>query len=313
MGSPRIDILMAAYNGSKYIGEQIGSLQGQTYRQWTLLVSDDCSTDDTCNKVLSFSEQDERIKLVSRGKRYGGAAANFLSLLAWSDAPYAMFCDQDDVWNDDKIARSLEAMKGLEERYGANTPLLVSTDVEVVDAELKTIAPSLFKLEGISPKADLAHALVENNVIGCTMIANRELVRLAKRHPQADGVIMHDWWLSLLAQSCGYRTVLDEPTMKYRQHEDNVAGTDSTSPLDVIRRFDLGRSASYWRNTVVQAQELLAAYSEDMRRTARPVVERYVWLQREKRPANLIRTMRNGYLPTGMVRRLSQALVYVLG
>lgn len=313
MSSPRIDILMATYNGSKYIDEQIGSLQGQTYQRWTLLVSDDCSTDDTCDKVLSFSEQDERVKLVSHGKRYGGSAANFLSLLARSDAPYAMFCDQDDVWNSDKIARSLEAMRDLEGRYGADVPLLVSSDVEVVDAGLATIAPSLFGLEGISSETGLAHALVENNVIGCTMIVNRALVRLAKCHPQTDGVIMHDWWLSLLAQACGHSAVLNEPTMKYRQHEDNVAGTDRTSLFDVIRRFDLGRSASYWRDTLVQAQELLAVYSTDMRKTTRPVVERYVRLQREKGPANLIRIMKNGYLPTGAVRRLSQVLVYVLG
>ena len=94
---------MATYNGERFIAEQIESIQRQSYKNWRLLVSDDCSTDGTLDVVRRYAAEDGRIRIVSEGVKHGGAKENFFSLMTCSDAPYCMFCDQDDVWLPDKI------------------------------------------------------------------------------------------------------------------------------------------------------------------------------------------------------------------
>lgn len=107
----RIDILLATYNGEQYIHEQIQSIITQKYTNWTLLISDDCSSDDTLNILREYEKMDSRIHIVSHGIRYGSAQANFMSLLSATTAQYISFCDQDDVWDSDKLSRTIRAIK----------------------------------------------------------------------------------------------------------------------------------------------------------------------------------------------------------
>src|SRR5690606_23984523 len=99
--------LMATYNGAAYIGEQIGSLQAQTFSNWKLLIHDDGSTDGTLAVIAGFCAKDSRIQVLNDGVKTGGAAANFLHLLRYTESDIVMLCDQDDIWLPEKISTML--------------------------------------------------------------------------------------------------------------------------------------------------------------------------------------------------------------
>ena len=106
---PQIDILMATYNGGEYIAAQIRSLQNQTFSDWHLIVHDDGSTDDTMKIVNDFCKIDNRIEVLDDGKSFHGPAGNFVHLMKSSTAPYMIFCDQDDIWLEDKLQKLHDA------------------------------------------------------------------------------------------------------------------------------------------------------------------------------------------------------------
>ena len=170
MSEPLIDILMATFNGERFVGEQIESIQAQSYRNWRLLVSDDCSSDGTLDVVRRYAANDERIRIVSEGVRYGGAKENFFALMGKSEAPYVMFCDQDDVWLSRKVEKTFILMNGMEDGYSAKLPLLVFTDMKVVDAELNVIAESFEAFSSIDPsRTALPYVLAQSLGAGCIL------------------------------------------------------------------------------------------------------------------------------------------------
>ena len=143
-----VAILMATYNGEKYLREQIDSLIAQTYRDWTLYIQDDGSKDATLDIIKEYS--DERIVLVDVGLTRQGACMNFMSLLNMVESKYYMFCDQDDVWFVDKIEKELARMKMVEAEKGIETPIIVHTDRTHTDAELNVKLKSEFNPRGVS-------------------------------------------------------------------------------------------------------------------------------------------------------------------
>lgn len=311
MESSRVEILMATYNGEKYVAEQIASIQAQTYEDWSLLISDDCSTDGTLDIISSIAENDDRIRIVSSDVRFGGPIPNFLNLIGYSSGPYVMFCDQDDVWNPNKVEVSLGAIQEIECCYGEMTPALVSTDVEVVDQDLNTVKQSMLTSERLSTEAFLPHSLAENNVIGCTMIANRALVSLASRQVSSEDIMMHDWWLSLIAESCGHSSIVNQTTMKYRQHGDNAVGAGGISLLTMLRNFKIERTCANWKRTENQARELIDCFASDMSDSAQSIVSHYIEWQEQKTLLNLFRLLKSGYRSHSPVRIASQIIVYL--
>lgn len=232
MSNPTVDILMATYNGERFVGEQIESIQHQTYQNWRLLVSDDCSSDGTLDVVKAYAAKDSRISVVSEGVRHGGAKENFMSLLVKSCSPYAMFCDQDDVWFPRKIEASLSKLRGIE-GFRPNAPCLVFTDMQVVDSGLNVISPSFERDSNIDPsRTSFPQVLAQSLGAGCTMIFNRPLVELMTFSPAYDDMIMHDHWATIVAAAFGSIGYVDEPLSYYRQHGDNSIGAVSFSVFD---------------------------------------------------------------------------------
>ena len=138
-----IAILMATYNGEKYLREQIDSLLNQTCQDWHLYVHDDGSKDGTVNIVKSYAERyPDKVTLLDYPPQ-GGACRNFLSLLEKAEARYYMFCDQDDVWLPEKIALSLEEMKR-QEALHLQKPVVIHTDLHIVDDKLTVIGKADF-------------------------------------------------------------------------------------------------------------------------------------------------------------------------
>lgn len=136
-GAPAVDILLATWNGERYLAEQIDSILAQSYSNWRLLIRDDGSSDGTRDIIGRYvSENPERLELIEGGAPGLGACGNFAYLMAHATSDYVMFCDQDDVWLPHKAERLLEEMQRLEEQHGTDQPLLVHSDLKVVGPDL---------------------------------------------------------------------------------------------------------------------------------------------------------------------------------
>lgn len=243
---------MATYNGERYVREQILSIQNQSFQDWRLLISDDCSSDRTLKIIQQIAAKDSRISIVSHDTRYGSAKANFMNLIKAATAPYIMFCDQDDVWLPNKITKTYLQMCKLESKYGIDVPFLVFTDMKVVNENLSIISNSFEKYSNINPKRTRFPQLIAQSVgAGCTMMINRKLAEYACKVEKIDDIIMHDWWLSLIASAFGKIAFINESTSLYRQHDDNEVGAQAYSPLKKMRQLELMRKSM--RNTVNQA------------------------------------------------------------
>lgn len=236
-----IDILMASYNGEKYIVEQIESIINQTYKNWHLYIKDDCSVDNTIEIIKKYIEKyQNKITLVESDKGTGSAKNNFFSMLYLSKSQYTMFCDQDDVWLPEKIEVTHRRMLQMERKYGKEMPILIHTDMSVVDESLNVLHNSKFEYDGIRSKIkyqNFKNTLFENTVSGCNMEINRALLKFVDESDAKDAY-MHDWWIALCAKAFGKISYVDMPTMLYRQHDNNTVGVvPEVTPQSVFKRL----------------------------------------------------------------------------
>ncbi|MBU9830802.1 MULTISPECIES: glycosyltransferase family 2 protein [Rahnella] len=215
-----VDIAMATYNGESYIEEQILSIINQTYSSWTLYISDDASTDKTLDIINKYEKIDPRIKLINT-ERQGGVVNNFNCALSATRANYVLLADQDDYWNHDRVEKLFSYISA---RDTFDKPLMVFSDLEIVDDKLVTISESFYKSNSIDPLKNLnpVQLLWKCSVYGCTTILNRRL--LDKCLPIPAGITMHDNWLALNAATENGLEYLDVRTIRYRQHSNNVVG-----------------------------------------------------------------------------------------
>ena len=274
MLEPLVDILMATYDGERFVGEQIESIQRQTYGNWHLLVSDDCSTDATLDVVRRYAASDNRIRIVSEGVKHGGAKENFFALMRHSGAPYCMFCDQDDVWLPQKVEKSLAALRALESRNGLDVPLLVFCDMKVVDGELNVIHESFEESSHFDPSRLAFRQLIAHNVAaGCCMLLNRALLDICGRSG-GDGAEMHDWWAMLAAAAFGRILFIDEPLSLYRQHGDNEVGANEYSPAE--RAKDKEFMVKQFVLSTEQARAFETLYGDGLHACDRRSLEEFV-------------------------------------
>lgn len=218
-----VEILMATWNGQEFIDEQLSSLFAQTFQDFQLIVRDDGSSDSTLDIVEQYRNRYSDRVVIRKNPSRQGPCRTFSLLVEESGSPYIAFCDQDDVWRPDKLELSVSAMKAVEAEHGSGTPVLVFSDLTIVDNNLRVMAPSLWKLGHINPdRASLGAMLVQNLVSGCTALANRSLI--LKASPIPKGATMHDTWLGLTAVVFGVLQPLHETTVQYRQHGENTVG-----------------------------------------------------------------------------------------
>lgn len=256
----KIGILLSTYNGNKYIIEQLESLLFQNYNEIEIIVRDDKSRDNTIDLIKSYD-----VKLVETKKNLG-AKRSFAELLNYailnSDAEYFMFCDQDDVWENDKVEKTLAKMQEMEQKFG-DISLLVHTDLEVVDVKLNTINSSFMNFQKIDhSKKSFNNLLMQNIITGCTVIINRKLAQ--KCLPIPSGAIMHDWWIGLVASKFGEIGYLDEVTIKYRQHASNTIGAKGFSYWGIIKKgFDISYKIKIDTN-ITQAKAFLEQFRDEL-------------------------------------------------
>lgn len=336
-----ITVLIAAYNGENYIRQQLDSILGQTV-PLRIVVSDDGSQDKTRGILEQYRDAyPGKVILRHRGGRdiwpegaagdgavpdtaapvrgsgkacpMPPAAANFFWLLRHAaeegSSDYVMLSDQDDVWMPDKAELLLKRMKQLERRLGTARPLLVHSDMEVVDQDLRRIHPSFFSYAHCDPnRVFFSEILVENPVTGGAMLMNRALLLLAAQPPEY--CFMHDWWIALIASCFGTIDCVRKPLSKYRQHEKNLVGATATgSAKDLKNRLGRQRQVrENYRNMMRQA----AAFGRHFRGRLDPeqkrILRAYLRLFRQSPPARWKNIRRNHFEKSSRLQTLAMCV-----
>lgn len=318
MSEPLIDILMATYNGELFIAEQIESIQHQTYTNWRLLISDDCSTDKTLEIVRRYAKQDARLEIVSEGVKHGGAKGNFISLMAITEAPYCMFCDQDDVWRPNKIEVELKTLLENENIFGCNCPLMVHSDLELIDGAGISLNSRMSETLSIDPNtASPLQLFLSGVATGCTIGVNRACIKKALKCSDIEDVIMHDWWIALVAETLGNRVFIQSPLVFYRQHSGNAIGASTFSLKSSARSYIdefknrgvsglVTRIVDCEKRRIVQARAFLDTYERDLDLDSRHQLEILVGLPYFSLFRRLFVVGRYGLWRSGLRRKLKQ-------
>lgn len=281
-----VEIIMAAYNGEKYIKEQLDSVFLGNGQEFFLHVYDDCSTDNTRDILREYKKQYPNRLILHFNKEKKGVFRNFMEGFINTVSDYVMFADQDDVWLPGKLERTLKYMKYCEKKRG-DCPITVFTDAVVVDSELRELAPSFQALSKYrTDRRSLSGLLMENKLMGCTMMMNKRVREYIWRLPK--NARMHDWWLGLVSAAFGYIGYLNEPSMLYRQHGDNGVGTKNYLKYFLDRlKSPLGQRKAL-RETVKQGREFLEIYEEELSEKQRESLSDFAalydvdWLSRRR-------------------------------
>lgn len=188
----KVDILLATYNGENYLKEQLDSILNQTYSDFRLLISDDMSTDKTKEILEEYSKKDNRIIIFEHDKNVG-VVSNFEFLLKQVKSKYYAFSDQDDIWNKDKLEKSISKLE-------SENADIVFTDLEVVDNNKETIYKSYWELKEFKEKIlkynGFEALYLTNYVTGCTMLAKTETITKCLPLPKTSKYILHDYWIA---------------------------------------------------------------------------------------------------------------------
>ena len=312
---PAVEVLLATYNGARFLREQIDSVLKQEGVGIRILARDDGSTDGTQALLAEYADAlPEQFQVLHDDFRTGTARGNFGLLLQATTAKYVAFCDQDDVWLPGKLSTSMAVMRDMESAHGSTTPLLVYTDLRVVDDALRTVGESLWQTNHLAhaQSPSLASLLTENVVTGCTALLNRALIdRMATMPATAQ---MHDHWAALLASSLGAMAALPQATVLYRQHGGNVVGAvqGRQSLRAKIARFVSQEGVAARRKQYLadraQAQSLLTLHGAEMTAERRDIVTGFLALEDMTRIKRLRSTTRLGLWRPDKQRRIAQLL-----
>jgi len=303
MDSSSIDVLLATYNGARYLRPQIESVLNQKEVSFRVLVRDDGSVDETPAVIEHYRRLRPECIVHLGGSDNLGVIGNFAHLLGEATAPYVALCDQDDIWEPHKLRILLETMHDLEERHGIDTPLLVHCDLRVVDDALRERHSSYWRFAGVYPsRSSLPRLLLKNTIAGCASLANKALVRLALPVPRA--ALMHDYWLALVACAAGHVGAVEEPLMLYRQHERNTIGARPYNWRSFVDRIADG--LAHWDLSALrrQAAALSERCHEVMTAENRALIDDFVDLPRRNWIGQRWFLLHHGIVMPGLMRNL---------
>jgi len=301
-----IDILLSTYNGAEYLGEQLASIVAQDIDEWKLIVRDDGSTDDSVEIIEEFaSRYPDKVFVISEPSVRLGAAASYDFLLTKSRSQYIAFCDQDDVWLPDKLKKLRECIQHFESISKPETPILVHSDLHVVNENLEKVADSFWQYQKLNPvkMQYLERLLVQNCVTGCASLINKPLLNNILPIPK--NVIMHDWWVALIAAAKGEIHHLNAKTVDYRQHEKNDTGAKRWG-LNFIFN-GLFRNRDLYKQSVIKTRDQAKALlqSGKLSDDQAEVVSQYANLHDSGWFGRRLTIIRMGFFKYGFIRNIA--------
>lgn len=260
-----VAVLLALYNGERFLGDQLESLARQTHRNWSLSIRDDRSSDNSVPIAQAFRATMPGRDIRIWSGEHLGFSRNFLALLSSLDptTDFFAYCDQDDIWHCDKLARAVDRLSEIP----AGVPALYCGPTIVTDARLRTIGRS----PHFKAPPSFRNALVQNIAGGNTMVANRAALQILKQAAEYLGPIpAHDWWTYQVMSAAGGTIILDsEPMVKYRQHGHNNIGSNrglraKLRRLDGMLRGDLARWSEQNTNALAAIPKLMTPKNRDL-------------------------------------------------
>lgn len=232
----KIDILLSTYNGEKFLREQLDSLLAQTFTNWIAYIRDDGSKDNTLEILNEYVKlYPEKFIIIENNGINLGSSKSFLYLLTQCSSDLICFCDQDDVWNSDKLNKLVEYYNGIKNK---EIPLLIHSGVDVVDSSLKKLDKTSisFNVKKCGMENGFIWQVFQNDVTGCTSMVNAEMRRIIQKLDlKSIKVIQHDWFLSLIAYLNNGKYYLNENLILYRQHGNNSIGVNKMSLMKKIK------------------------------------------------------------------------------
>jgi len=274
---PKIAVLLPTYNGAKFLQEQFESLLAQDYHNLIVVARDDNSSDASPKLLEDFATRyPAKVHVIEADGNNLGASGSFSFLVNYVlkhkdrlglDSAYMAFCDQDDIWETSKLSLTMAAMLNAEAEQPGK-PVLVHSDLEVVDEMSQPIAASLARFQGLETQRNtFPNMAISNLVTGCTALINEALANRAM--PVSEQAIMHDWWLALVASAFGRVVYLDHALVHYRQHSSNTIGAKEFIQPEPARisfwRRVLGRKVNaHLLEVAVQAGAFLRRYQKEL-------------------------------------------------
>lgn len=226
-----MEVLLATFNGERFLAKQLESLLAQNGVVISLLVSDDGSCDLTLEILNSYRSAFPKFKILQGPRK--GPQANFFYLLSQSKGDFVALCDQDDIWEPDHLKNSLA-------RLNPGKPSVTFSSVN----EFSTWNP---KKQRIRPKEirirKIENILFENPARGCTIVMNKSFNKIVMSEVPKNS-IMHDWWIALVAMSLGCLTASSTPEVSYRVHANNTVGVSPKIKTKFKRLGNMIRSGS---------------------------------------------------------------------
>lgn len=305
-----VSIVMTTYNGEQYIAEQIESILASSFQDIEIFIYDDGSKDDTVSILKRYESLYPDKVHAYQNEVNLGVTKNFLQAISRTRSDYVMLCDQDDYWKKDKIEVTLKRMRQMEKKYGKELPMVVFTDAEVVDSELKTIDKSFFRSGHLNPRrTDLPHLLMENKLIGCTVMLNSSLRKIIAEHDLPMKAKFHDWWIALIAASFGKIAYVNQSTLLYRQHGNNVVGNSGFLAYIKDRLMSLQKQRESLKVLQSQAEEFYTLYGKELNEDTRSHIQRFARLGKVNFILRRVYILRYGYLKTGIIRNIGILLL----
>lgn len=312
----KIDVLLASYNGEKYIGEQIKSVILNFDRiknfDCKLIISDDNSTDNTVKIIEEICKGDPRV-ILSSTDRKGGVKENFEFLIGKVSGDYIFFCDQDDFWLPSKMEIFMQKFMNVDK--GDAKPILIHSDLCVSDRNLSPINKSMFRYQNINKKPSFSEIITSNSVTGCVMACNKALIDISKNGNIKDS-IMHDWYFAIIATVLGHVYFIDSPLILYRQHGGNQVGAKSFSIKEILKikniKYGFKKAEESIKDTQKQAGLFLNNYLPFLSEHQKELLELYSTSKKTSILKRFNLFCFNGVKKKGLIRNLVFFYIYVL-
>lgn len=268
----KISIALAAYNGEKYIKKQLESIINQTLKINEIVICDDSTTDATRDIIQSLDFKGIQLRYYKNELNLG-PIENFKKAITLCNGDYIALSDQDDIWFENKLEVLLENIENLDN----STPNLVFSNLELIDSSDNIIRDSFFTGDDFQPdNYSFTHLLFEGFLMGCAMLINKKMANEVAKMPK--GIIMHDYWIHMVAQCFGKVQYIDQILMRYRSHGNSVTQKEHLSIIGKVKK-ELKEAPFYLKDNIFQAKLFLSIYKENLDLDKQNEIENFIQLE----------------------------------